>query len=111
MSAATAAADLSQERDQSAQTAVVIDNAFDLQITDTVTKESAAQFAEDARADEQCLSDLQTNGIDLDAVGRREEAALLSLAAKRDSLVAARPAVETLLFDYLEERGPLDDLV
>lgn len=94
----------------SAKTVVVIDNAFDLEITDAVTKEAALDFAEHAE-DETLVSDLQANGIDLASLLSRDKETLLSLVAKLDSLVAARPAAEALLGDYLEERGPVDDLV
>src|SRR3712207_401149 len=93
------------------RTVVVIDNAVDLRVTEAVSQEGVRQFAEQAREDEELVRDLQANGIDLQAVLRREERALLELAARRDSLLAARPAVETLLFDYLVERTPVEDLV
>ncbi len=93
------------------QTAVVVDNAFDLRITESVAAEALADFALEIEADARRQEEIQAAGIDVQAVNRGEEPALLQLVTHIESLQEARPAAEALLSEYLEERRPLDTLV
>lgn len=91
--------------------AVVIDDAFDVDIADTVSDESRSTFAAEIRNDPAIAQELIAFGIDAAAILRKDVHALEALADKRAQLKKARPYVETLLYDYLDRRGLLDDLV
>ncbi len=91
--------------------AVVIDDAFDVAIADTVSDEMCGTFQAELKRNPTIAEELGTVGVDAAAVLKKDAPALEALAAMRDKLEKARPYVETLLYDYLDRRALVDDLV
>lgn len=92
-------------------TAVVVDDAFDVDLVDSVTDVDLATFRAEMEHDPDIERELIGIGLDTAALLDRDEASLTALVQKRGTLEKAKPYVETLLNDYLEQRGMVDDLV
>ena len=90
--------------------ALVIDDLFDLTVAEFIKDDSWDQFKATVDSDKAVRDELATKHIDSAAVLRREQTVLRELATRRDDLIAARPAVEALLLDYLAELGSVDEL-
>lgn len=91
--------------------AVVIDDAFDVGIAEMVSDDGQRTFAAELKRDPAIATELGGIGVDPTAVLNKNGPALVALAGNLDKLVAARPHVETLLYNYLDRRGLVDDLV
>jgi|GEM_PF-2745348 len=92
-------------------TAVVVDDAFDINLVDSVTDEALATFRAEIKHDPEIERELIGIGLDPAALIERDEASLIALLQKKGVLEKSKPYVETLLNDYLEQRGMVDDLV
>lgn len=91
--------------------AVVVDDAFDLDIADCITPEDCDTFKAEMKQDPEIEKELAKIGVDAAALLKLDATSLIALVEKRDALEKAKPYVETLLYDYLERRGMVDDLV
>lgn len=92
-------------------TAVIIDDAFDVELVDSVTDAELATFSAEMKHDPEIEKELIGIGLDTTALLKKDVESLTALVQKRSTLEKAKPYVETLLNDYLEQRGMVDDLV
>ncbi len=91
--------------------AVVIDDLFDRKVSDYIKPEAMATFAAELSAKPNMAAELVAAQIEKAEILARNETALRALAQQRDRLLITRPAIETLLFDYLAELGNVDELI
>jgi hypothetical protein len=91
--------------------AVVIDDAFDLDIVDCISSQELSTFKVDIDRDAEIKKELIENGLNIASLLKKDAVSLETLLQKRSSLDKARQSVEMLLRDYLERREMVDDLV
>jgi hypothetical protein len=91
-------------------TAVIVDDAFDVDLVDSITDEDWSTFNAEMKHYPEIEKELIGIGLDTAALLKRDKASLTELVQKRSALEKAKPFVETFLNDYLEQRGMVDDL-